>query len=60
VAEGDGASCADKIEIAELETSKVQQRANRFMIGYHRVEPLQGKHVGCFQGAQAPRQFAIG
>jgi hypothetical protein len=53
VAEGDGASCADKIEIAKLERTKVQQRTIRFMIGYHRVELLQGKHVGWFRGAQA-------
>jgi hypothetical protein len=41
VADGDGASCADKIEIAKLETSKVQQRTIRLMmIAYHRVEPF--------------------
>jgi hypothetical protein len=47
VAKGDGASCADKIEIAKIETSKMQQRTIRVvMSAYHRVEPFQGKHVG--------------
>src|SRR5215475_1212612 len=47
VAEGDGDSCADAIEIAKIETTKVPQRTIRLMmIAYHRVEPFQGKHVG--------------
>jgi hypothetical protein len=41
VAAGDGASCADEIEIAKLETRKVQKWTIRlFMRAYHRVEPF--------------------
>ncbi|PYI78721.1 MAG: hypothetical protein DMF05_11600, partial [Verrucomicrobia bacterium] len=41
VAEGDGASCADEIVIAKIETSKVQQRQIRVvMTAYHRVVRL--------------------
>src|ERR1043166_2325967 len=32
VAEGDGASCANKIEIAKIQTSKVQQRTIRVIM----------------------------
>jgi len=32
VAEGDGVSCADKIEIAKLETTKVQQKTIRVVM----------------------------
>src|SRR5436190_10232858 len=49
IAEGDGASCADEIEIAKIETRKVQQRPIRVVMrAYHRVVPLQGKRVACF------------
>jgi hypothetical protein len=38
---GDGVSCADKIEIALIETSKAQQRIIRVvMTTYHRVVRL--------------------
>ena len=41
VADGDGASCADEIEIAKIETSKVQQWTIRVvMTAYHRVVRL--------------------
>jgi hypothetical protein len=41
VAEGEGVSCADKIETAKIETTKVQQRTIRFvMTAYHRVVRL--------------------
>jgi len=41
VGKGDEASCADEIEIAKIETSKVQQRTIRVVMrAYHRVVPL--------------------
>jgi hypothetical protein len=41
VAGGDGVSCADKIEIAEIETNKAQQQTIRVvMTAYHRVVRL--------------------
>jgi hypothetical protein len=47
VADGDGVSCADKIEIAEIETNKAQQPTIRVVMAtYHRVVPLQGKRIG--------------
>ena len=47
VAAGDVVSCADKIEIAEIETNNTQQRTIRVvMTAYHRVVRLQGKRVG--------------
>jgi hypothetical protein len=43
----DGVSCADKIEIAEIETNNTQQRTIRVvMTAYHRVVRLQGKRIG--------------
>ena len=49
VAEGIGVSCADKIEIVEIERRKVYQRTIRLVMGtYHRVVRLQGKRVSRF------------
>ena len=48
VTDGEGVSCADKIEIAKVENSKVQQRTIRvIMKAYHRVVRLRGKRVAC-------------
>src|SRR6476620_12691044 len=57
VADGDGASCADKIEIAKIETNNAQQRTIRVvMTAYHRVVRLQGKRIG-YQDSTASAQY---
>lgn len=46
LAEGDGVSCADNVEIAKIEPSKVQHRTIRVVMrAYHRVVLLFGKPV---------------
>jgi|SRR5437899_2242746 hypothetical protein len=60
VAEGDEASCADKIEIAKIEPSKVQHWTIRVIMRvYHRVVRLFGKHVAYREGG-APALTTVG
>ena len=58
LAEGDEASCADEIAIAKIETSNVQQRTIRIVMGlYHRVVPLQGKHALTTRAGRLPHNY---
>ena len=48
VAEGDDVSCADKVEMAQLENQIAQKNASRVVMrGYLRVASPQGKRFAC-------------